>query len=347
MQTASVATPSLTSCHDPFRRLAMTTSPKRGKPWCPGMRFHWLVFIVFLPMLGLSFLALGQGELPSNHQVRVFGTSTSASSNSYSFWVDADHLPSKVSWEPGKQFPVSLDTVVGEAGRYLWDHARVTNPVSVAWMQLLRISVPPVGSSQEDKRPPEYKSDWIIALRFEEHSEHASASDPPWVVRLLDGSYASQTVKAKSSLEWKALDHSPARPPGFQATPVPADQESPRRGPTPKPTVSDLVSRPEFVIPQVQWNPDTPFPLDIGAAVTTAYNCLVLTNGMPGACSLQVILIARYLPLEAVHATGADLLHHLRHWRLGFGFGRGDGGDEYWVHMLLDGRILCVTSPER
>ena len=304
-----------------------------------GMKFYQLGKLLFCFWFSLGFVVICQGEQETNSQVVLLSKSNDLGSNWYSYWIDSRLLPCKVQWEPGKRsFPLELDAEVGRANLFLSMLKQITNQLDLQHVHITRTTmIRHTEQLQQEEASTSIANEWIMELEFLEQGGHPVFPDGLRVVLLLDGTYASERVRNKSHTEY-TLSDSAWKSPTIS-----------RRASLKTTNAFELVRQPDFVVPAVQWNPNTPFPLDLNAEVARTYNSLVQANHMPPDFVLQEISISRYTPDEAMKNDGAGFIQHVWHWLVAYryaptsavGMGRG-----YWAYELLDGRVLSVSTPE-
>lgn len=271
--------------------------------------------------------------------------------NYHSFWIDRELLPGRTSWEPNQPLPFILNQEIVRAASFLASNKGTTNQINIQ-KALLKRTLYPIGDLANVQNHKEFSNTWIVALEFRELPHQPIIPVPPaphWVVMLLDGNYASERTRKKSSDQAEMAN--PFKITRTVNSEDLSDSEShPPRSNTPKkPNPYELVRRSDFRVPDVQWIPETPLPLDLSSLVTCRYSEFVQTNGMPEDFAIQEICLERYSPDGAIRDTLTLIMHHNWHWLVTCTFGKKPGIDPKQVfrsYTLLDGRTLMLQTPE-
>jgi hypothetical protein len=163
------------------------------------------------------------------------------------------------------------------------------------------------------------------------------------VVMLLDGTFASE----RDDLHWQPKWRAGTTNLLTVLTLNPGSGQPPRvaRGPRAKYEAPEaLLLKPDFRIPQVQWDPAAAsFPLDLGEQVARARAELSKLPDVPRQTEFREVEVCTYFPSEAIAAGHRSPLANLNHWDVVFRFGEANGR-EYAVHELLDGTFLPAIA---
>jgi hypothetical protein len=308
----------------------------------------WSATVVLCSLLAVGLAAQGQSAPAMSNETFITGISWDRSPHYYEYWIDFDRLPGKVSWNQGKEpFPLSLDAEVRRASGWLVQQKQLTNELELQAVQILRSFCrrpAEPGTSQEARAST---NAWVVTLKFTEVLHAPILSDLHCVTMLLDGTYATERIRKKTPPE---RDMTAPRASPSASLPAPRDDSGSThsvRKPPQKENPYELVRRADFQVPAVQWNPETPFPLDLDELVSRTHSSMVETNGMPEAFALQALSIDRYFPDGAVPDVATRLLNHRWHWLLRCSYAEKPGHwREYCAYILLDGRTLSVSRPE-
>jgi hypothetical protein len=303
--------------------------------------------MLWSPVVGLP--ADGQPGASTTNEVFVAGFYMDRSPNYYSYWIDFDRLPGKVSWHEGKEpFPVTLSSEVSRAGEWLTQRKHLTNDLELLSIQIRRTfcSLPRAFGPGE---PRATTNAWLVDYEFYENPHAPIFLEHHHVLMLLDGTYATERARQKTSRERNtAPEGSPSASLGRLGGGSNGLQPSRRVPRTENPF--EIVRRAEFQIPGVQWNPSSPFPLELGALEAHAHRILMETSGMPEAFVLQELSIDHYWPNGAVPDILTQLQSHHWHWMVWCKYAEKPGhwpSGEYCIYFLLDGRVLSVTTPDK
>jgi hypothetical protein len=106
------------------------------------------------------------------------------------------------------------------------------------------------------------------------------------------------------------------------------------------------VQRADFRVPEVQWDPENPFPVDLNDLVARNKKDLMRSYGMPETCAVQELRLERYSPDGAVPDVSERLQKHRWHWIVSCGYAKGCSESVYEAFLLLDGRTLTVRVPD-
>lgn len=291
----------------------------------------------------LSLPVFGQTVQETNRLVFLIGFYSSLRPDYHAYSIEPERLPSKVSWDAGKEpFPLLLDAEARKASSFLAQQKQITNRFELQLIQIGRTMVRSPDLFEAGNPFPIFTNEWLVTFAFLEQTENLTVPESQRAVMLLDGTYATERISRKAA--WQSADPHPRG-----TTPLPGVQSNaaPQRHKSAAPVNPfDLVRQPGFALPAVQWSPDGAFPLDLNAEVARGYDCLVQTNQMPEGFVLQGINISRYIPTEA----GRDFLHQRWHWLVESTYGPKpvpEHDKQYRICTLLDGRILSVTTPEK
>lgn len=243
------------------------------------------------------------------------------------FYVSSSQLPSKVQWKPDELFPVDLGSEAERAKEQLTTRLRTND----FYPESIRISHGFTGS------------EWVVDFRF---FPKPPAMTNLYVEMLLDGTYAEEHVRSKTKSE-TLFDEETKRKLSGELEPPRRFMDTPGTNtfrPTPhidaRTNASDLVRLPDFVIPQVQWKWGEPFPVDLGAGAAQARACLTDSNSFV----LREICVSQYVPDGARGSSPEAIINNLHHWYMEYYFTSSDEKVGYFVYMLLDRRILCVSN---
>ena len=308
-----------------------------------------ILLAVMLPILFVaSFCAQAEPVGPTNREVFLQGFFETLDPNYHSFWIDRDLLPGRISWERNQPFPFIFNEEIGRAAGFLVRDKGITNEVKLQ-KAVLKRTLYPIGDLANDQNQQEFTNTWVVALEFQELPPRPIIPAAHWVVMLLDGTYASERTRKKSSDQAEMAN--PVRVTRTVNAEGLSGRESgrPRYNNSKRPNPYELVRRSDFRVPDVQWAPETSLPVDLSSLVTRGYSDFVQTNGMPQQFAIQEICLERYSPDGAIRDNLTLILRHSWHWLITCTFAKKPGADlgqSFRSYTLLDGRTLMLQTPE-
>jgi hypothetical protein len=300
--------------------------------------------VIFCFLSSLTCYAAVLSAEETSNEVFLMGYHWSSSPTAYSYWIAPALFPGRVSWNPGKEpFPLALDTEVHRADSWLTQQKQLTNALTLHGIEIghtvTRRKPGPAGN--EDCG---FMNGWTVALKFHDSPQPPAQAEDYQVVMLLDGTYATERRRPKnrSERETESATFAAAERPEL-------GYSRPARRPVKSENPLELVHRADFRVPQVQWSPADPFPMDLSAMAEKTRTELLQTYGMPEDLALEKIELEPFLPDGAVPDLLQRLLQHRWHWIVAFRYASTVSSwprAEYDVYLLLDGRILTVHVPD-
>jgi hypothetical protein len=304
------------------------------------------ISFVFLLLLSFALPGLGATTGATSGKTLLIGLSVGTSPTHHEYWIGPDSLPGKKLWQPGEEpFPLNLPDEIARASGFAMQEKHLTNRLELQEVSLERVLFRkhPLESGSAQALPA-FTNTWIAVFTFLEQPQGPVVAETHWVVMLLDGTYAEDIPRAK-----RAREREGSSPGSLLSNGASHSSTSLVRAVRPKAQENpyELVRRPDFQVPQIQWNPESAFPLDISELVNADYSSLVQTSSMPQEFQLQEISIQRYFPDGAVPDVGTRFLSHRWHWLIACEFAeRLHSVKEFRCYTLLDGRPLMTKAPE-
>ena len=289
-----------------------------------------------------SFSAVAQSGGTNSHKVLLIRHYFESSPKCHEYWIDPERLPGRKSWKPGEEpFPLSLQDEVARAREFLSQGKQLTNALELQQVIITHaLFRPRTAEAAGSQTGWGFTNTWIVVFSFFEQTHGPMLAENHWAVMLLDGTYADETVRAKRATEMSSV--APAAPNQDSV----ATANVPHR-PATKENPYQVVQRPDFRVPAVQWVPHTPFPFDLNIFVANTYRSLVREHAMPEKFVLQEIWIDRYSPDGAVPDVTERVRNHNWHWIVNSAFGeRFRDSKQFRSYNLLDGRTVTVDEPE-
>jgi hypothetical protein len=299
------------------------------------------LFLAMLPSAVL--LSLNLNAQPSTNEVFIMGSKVRGLGGTkgeyYEYLAKWSQLPSK-AWSPGgNPFPLQLDAEVGHAKSHLMESAHITNNARILDLTLNRLYFGQEMIEAQGKRVEDFTNQWSLRFMFSVEGKAERC-----VVMLLDGSFTTEKAGREAEKEIKPQEKEGASIPSHPGKPEKA-REPAKIVLSNEPNLK--ISRPDFLVPSVQWNPDSqPFPLDLGIQASCAKDYILSKKASANESTfLKQISMLSILPAEAIEAQKLDLFQNLNHWIVTFEFRQGNE-HSYYVHILLDGSILAMTESD-
>jgi hypothetical protein len=280
-------------------------------------------------------IAVMQPLLASTNVVTVAGFTVGKETTRYT--VLASDLPCPITWNPETDsFPQDPSNFVSRAFSLLsqahqFGGTQRVSHFDVDDIEIQRLELTPDEIRNQGIAENSLSNQWIVAINFYSTDPIDLPISHPicrkHVVMLLNGVCATEEEDL------------------FHRSPI--TQSSLSRTPSWTLSTNIDLSRSDFPLPEVQWEPLTqPFPLDLRNQASRAKEWLSSSSTSPGALTLTEVHLWRFIPVESIRAAQKRLDEHLHHWEVVFGF-QDDHGRLYDIHILLDGTIFSKTNPLR
>jgi hypothetical protein len=244
--------------------------------------------------------------------------------------------------------PIVLHEEVLRASSWLIQKKQLTNELELGNISISR-TIMRSRPESADTEIASFTNGWVATLEFYEPRSPSLDIKEHRVLMLLDGTYATERQRPKTRRE--AVSFQPPNPSSAPSVSSGDDSEArrPQRHRIPKETPSDMVRRADFQVPNVQWNPLTPFPMDMSDLLAKTRETLLQTYEMPEGFALQELQMSTYLPDGAVPDVSIRMQKHRWHWMIVCHYGNKPSDPpsvSYYAYLLLDGRTLSVSVPE-